>query len=193
LAAAAALVASGGTLNPVGILTLNSGLSLGGSAQFNIAGLTAGADYDRVTLTNTAGTATYTLTYGGDLNLNFSASAANGDYTLFATGTNVTRSGTFATVALTGTYSGSLTPSGTTWSGTVGGKTFSFDETTGVLSVSGGVAPVEAWRSANFPGSTPEATAATLAASFMASHTQGKVHRNMMADSSLSDDQRGIV
>ena len=135
----AVLVASGGTLNPVGILTLNSGLSLGGSAQFNIAGLTAGADYDRVTLTNTAGTATYTLTYGGDLNLNFSASAANGDYTLFATGTNVTRTGSFTNVFVTGTYSDTLTQSGTAWTNVIDGKTFSFEENTGVLTVSGGV------------------------------------------------------
>jgi hypothetical protein len=162
----AVLVASGGTLNPVGILTLNSGLSLGGSAQFNIAGLTAGADYDRVTLTNTAGTATYTLTYGGDLNLNFSASAANGDYTLFATGTNVTRTGSFTNVFVTGTYSDTLTQSGTAWTNVIDGKTFSFEETTGVLTVSGGVTPVEAWRSANFPGSTATTGAGADTADF---------------------------
>lgn len=162
----AVLVASGGTLNPVGILTLNSGLSLGGSAQFNIAGLTAGADYDRVTLTNTAGTATYTLTYGGDLNLNFSASAANGDYTLFATGTNVTRTGSFTNVFVTGAYSDTLTQSGTAWTNVIDGKTFSFEETTGVLTVSGGVTPVEAWRSANFPGSTATTGAGADTADF---------------------------
>jgi hypothetical protein len=162
----AVLVASGGTLNPVGILTLNSGLSLGGSAQFNIAGLTAGADYDRVTLTNTAGTATYTLTYGGDLNLNFSASATNGDYTLFATGTNVTRTGSFTNVFVTGTYSDTLTQSGTAWTNVIDGKTFSFEETTGVLTVSGGVTPVEAWRSANFPGSTATTGAGADTADF---------------------------
>jgi hypothetical protein len=150
----AVLVASGGTLNPIGILTLKSSLNLGGSVQFNISGLTPGSGYDRVALTNTASTTAYTLTYGGNLNLDFGATAANGDYTLFTTGANITRTGSFSAVALTGTYSGSLTASGTTWSGTVGGKTFSFEETTGVLTVSGGVTPLEAWRSANFPGST---------------------------------------
>lgn len=150
----AVLVASGGTLNPIGVLTLNSSLNLGGSVLFNISGLTPGSGYDRVTLTNTAATATYSLTYGGDLTLDFGATAANGDYTLFATGTNVTRTGSFTNVFVTGTYSDTLTQSGSTWSRVIDGKSFSFEETTGVLTVSGGVTPVEAWRSANFPGST---------------------------------------
>ena len=149
----AVLVASGGTLNPIGVLTLNSSLNLGGSVLFNISGLTPGSGYDRVTLTNTAATATYSLTYGGDLTLDFGATAANGDYTLFATGTNVTRTGSFTNVFVTGTYSDTLTQSGSTWSRVIDGKSFSFEETTGVLTVSGGVTPVEAWRSANFPGS----------------------------------------
>ena len=149
----AVLVASGGTLNPIGVLTLNSSLNLGGSVLFNISGLTPGSGYDRVTLTNTAATATYSLTYGGDLTLDFGATAANGDYTLFATGTNVTRTGSFTNVFVTGTYSDTLTQSGSTWSRVIDGKSFSFEETTGVLTVSGGVTPLETWRSANFPGS----------------------------------------
>ncbi len=150
----AVLVASGGTLNPIGILTLNSSLNLGGSVLFNISGLTPGSGYDCVALTNTAATTAYTLTYGGTLTLDFGATAANGTYNLFTTGANVSRTGSFSSVALTGTYSGSLSASGTTWSGTISGKTFSFEETTGILTVSGGVTPLEAWRSANFPGST---------------------------------------
>lgn len=155
-----AFIKTGATLAPTGTLAFKSNLTLesGSTTIFSINGATIDTGYDSVDVSIPAGgTATipsYTLTYGGTLTLDFGATAANGDYSLFTTGANVTRSGTFATVALTGTYSGSLTQSGTTWSGTVGGKTFSFEQTTGVLTVSGGVAPVEAWRSANFPGST---------------------------------------
>jgi autotransporter-associated beta strand protein len=169
-------VYEGGTLAPTGTLALRSNLTLseGSTAIFSINGPTIDTGYDSIDLsfppvapTGSSGTVSaYTLTYDGTLTLDFGATAANGDYSLFTTGANVSRTGSFDTVVLTGTYSGSLTRSGTAWSGTVGGKTFSFEENTGVLTVSGGVAPVEAWRSANFPGSTATTGAGADTADF---------------------------
>lgn len=151
---------SGSTLAPAGTLAFQSNLTLeaGSNTIFSINGATIDTGYDSIDVSIPAGATStitaYTLTYGGTLTLDFGATAANGTYNLFTTGANVSRTGSFSSVALTGTYSGSLSASGTTWSGTISGKTFSFEETTGILTVSGGVTPLEAWRSANFPGST---------------------------------------
>ncbi len=143
-----------GTLSPTGLLTFNSGLQLVGSTVLDIAGTTRGGGYDSVAVINPDTTGiSYTLTYGGTLNLRFTGAAINGSYTLFETGANVSRAGAFASVSLSGNYSGSLGASGSVWSGVVGGVTFSFDESTGVLTVTGGVSPttpLQDWRQANF-------------------------------------------
>ena len=62
-------------------------------------------------------------------------------------------SGGFGSVTLAGSHTGPLGRSGTVWSGSSGGATFSFDESTGVLTVTGGVSPtspLEDWRQTYF-------------------------------------------
>lgn len=150
----------GGTLEPTGLLTVNAGLTLAGTTELDIAGLTRGTEYDSVALINpdAAGSVSFTLSYGGDLKLNFPATALNGTYTLFEIGaSNVSRTGSFSSVELTGLYSGSLGNSGGVWSGADGSTSFSFNESTGVLTVTGGGSPttaLEDWKIEKFGTAT---------------------------------------
>lgn len=130
----AVTVANSGILSPgaasgaTGTLSLNNkNLTLSGAdtkIQMEIAGTSAGA-FDRI-----AGVSTLSL---------------NGDLTLTLTGTYTTanwdvldfsaKSGNFDTVTLAGSYAGSLSRIGDTWTGNVGGQDWTFEQTTGVLSV----------------------------------------------------------
>ncbi len=74
------------------------------------------------------------LTYSGVLAINLSSALHDGTYSLF-TSSNVT--GDFSQVTLSGLYSGALSECGGVWSGTFSGATFSFNEVTGQLTVSG--------------------------------------------------------
>lgn len=159
-----------GTLAPTGALTFNSSLVLesASSTILTIDGVNRGSQYSAVSLTNTAESPsfTYVLNYGGSLSLVFGAPAKNGNYDLFSIGAGVTRSGGFASVTLAGSHTGNLVQTGSVWSGTSGGTSFSFDESTGVLTVTGGVAattPLEDWRQTNFNTTLNEGTAADAA------------------------------
>lgn len=155
-----AIFYSGSTLAPTGKLEFQSNLTLegGSSTVISINGTAIDTDYDSIDISIPAGAAgtisSYTLTYGGDLVLSFGAAAQNGAYNLFTTGSNVSRSGSFSSVTLAGSHTGSLSgPSSGVWSGSAGGTTFSFDESTGVLTVTGGAAAhtaLESWRFAKF-------------------------------------------
>ena len=144
-----------GTLAPSGVLTIRASTTLeaGSKTILQINGLTRATQYDAVTVEAPAGNAfSYKLNYGGSLTLDFGSAVKNGTYNLFSVGSGTTFGGTFDTVTLTGAHTGSLTKSGAVWSGTAG-ATFSFDESTGVLTVTGGAAattPLEDWRLANF-------------------------------------------
>lgn len=152
---------SGSILAPSGTLTFLSNVTLseGGATILTINGPTIDTQYDSLAVAVPAGSTglSYTLMLDGSLTLDFGASARNGTYTLFTAGAGTTIAGGFDAVTLTGSHTGALTKSvdGSIWTRT-SGATFSFDESTGVLTVTGGAAAttaLEDWRQTNF-GST---------------------------------------
>lgn len=131
--AGATSILSGGTLSPgnvggaIGLLTFGSGgLTLGGQTLMEITGTTRGVDYDAINLGGA-------VNYGGSLSLQVSGSLPYGDYSLFSAFTS--QGGSFATISLSGFYTGSLTEAAGVWTGNVGGQDFTFTNATGVLSV----------------------------------------------------------
>ena len=114
------------------------------TTQFDLAG----AVFTGVSSTLNSG-----VNYGGWLKLNFTSGIYNGNYTLFElTGTP---NGSFSQVTLTTTTETEvpLVQSGSVWSLTSGAITYSFDQATGVLTVTGATNPVT-------PGSTTLAAVA---------------------------------
>ena len=114
-----------------GVLTFSSSLTLSSTANLTmeINGTGArGTAYDGIDVTGA-------LTYGGNLELAIGSPFAAGNYTfnLFGFGSNT---GTFASVSLSGAYSGSLTESSGVWSLASEGNTWTFTQSTGVLAVS---------------------------------------------------------
>ncbi len=155
---------SGGTLAPSGALKFRSNLTLesGSSTILDINGPVIGSGYDSVDVSLPGGNSTitaYTLTTGGTLTLNVAAPATSGNYTLFTTGAGVSRSGSFSSVTLTGGYSGTLAGNATT---TSGNRTFTFEQSTGVLTVADNAPPI----SSNANLSAFSLTGVTLSPSF---------------------------
>ena len=138
---------TGSTTISSGTLTLASTGSLA-STTFSIA---SGATYDvssqayslngkAITLSLNAatpgfindGTQVLTLTSGA-LTLNFTTATPGSSYNLYDSGST---SGDFSSIALSGNgFSGNLNLSGSNWTGTSNGYSFSLDETTGILSL----------------------------------------------------------
>jgi autotransporter-associated beta strand protein len=122
-----------GALRPgvgVGLISFGSSLTLASSSQttMNIDGTARGTAYDAISV----GTA---LSYGGGLTLDLGNTFAEGSSTfdLFNFGT---RTGSFSSVSLTNAYSGALANNGTgVWSLTSGSQTWSFNQSTGDLSL----------------------------------------------------------
>lgn len=165
--ASTVVVQGDGTLAPSGSLALLADLLLenGSTTVLSIGSATV---YDSVDVSIPVDSGlSYTLAYDGDLILNFDAPAINGTYGLFTIGaTGVTRSGSFDSVTVSGSHVGILSLVGTVWSGTVSGVTFSFDESTGVLTVTGGgssATPLETWRQTHFGTAANTGTAADSA------------------------------
>jgi autotransporter-associated beta strand protein len=118
-----------------GLLSLSNNLTLGSTAvvtmEINGAG-TRGTAFDAVNVGNL-------LTYDGALTLSIGTTFAEGNYSfdLFDFGS---QAGSFDSVALGGSYSGSLTDNGLgVWGLTSGTETWTFYEDTGVLDL--GVVP----------------------------------------------------
>ena len=133
-----------GNTGVYGILRPGAGGEAGGRLRFggslNLDGFSttqfdlAGAVYTGVSSTLNSG-----VNYGGWLKLNFTSGVYNGNYQLFElTGTP---NGSFSQVTLTTTAAGQtdlpLTQSGSVWSLTSGPITYAFDQSTGVLTVTG--------------------------------------------------------
>ncbi len=117
--------------NSPGVLGFSSALNLGSTAniQMEINGSgTRGTDYDGIDVTGA-------LTYGGNLDLAIASPFAPGDYS-FSLFNSASKAGTFATVTLSGAYTGNLNGVGDVWSLTSDGNTWTFTESTGVLAVS---------------------------------------------------------
>lgn len=74
------------------------------------------------------------LGLGGALTLNLTTGTPGASYTLFSASGGTT--GNFDSITLSGSFSGSLTQSGSLWTGTSNGYGFSLDQTSGALTVS---------------------------------------------------------
>ena len=147
LSLSAANTYTGTTTVSAGTLALGSGGSIASGSVLTIA---AGATFDvtaksSFTLNNpltievgatNAGSlnaAGIPLTYGNNLTLNITTSTPLSTYNIFGFGSET---GTFASVSLSGAYSGALTGSGDVWSLTSDGNIWTFTESTGLLAVS---------------------------------------------------------
>ncbi len=132
---------SGATLAPgvsgPGVLTFGSALTLasGSLTNFDINGTTRGTDYDGL---NVGGQ----ISYGGTLTLNFASSIQGGNTLdlLQLTG-GVAPSTSFSSILATGYYNGSFSDSGGIWSLSASGQTFTFDQSTGDLTVTATAVP----------------------------------------------------
>jgi fibronectin-binding autotransporter adhesin len=125
---------SGGTLVENGILTYGSDFVMAGSNGFTLTNAAApvrGIDYGATT--SSAGT----LTYGGSLALTLGGLLpASTTYDLFNF-SGGTQAGSFSSIAITGSYTTSLTnDGGGVWTGGSGDATFTFTESTGDFVVS---------------------------------------------------------
>jgi hypothetical protein len=137
----ATTIASGATLSPgasPGILTFENALTLAGTTIMEIDG-TAGAGvdpggHDQIKLTGTG--ANGALTYGGALTLDIGTIFGNGYYfwDLFDF---ASETGTFSSITLSDQASGSLTDGNADgiWEFSSGGRTWTFTESTGGLSL----------------------------------------------------------
>jgi hypothetical protein len=105
-------------------------LAVDSTTQMEIGGATLGTGYDNVTVTAASGG----LTYGGLLDIvsygSYDVAAQPGSYTLFSFTGSYT--GEFGTVAVDDF---NLTNTDGVWSGTNGGVTYTFTDSTGVLNV----------------------------------------------------------
>jgi fibronectin-binding autotransporter adhesin len=120
-----------GTLSPgnsPGTLTLNStNLTMNGPSSaisMEIIG-TGPGQYDRVVGINQ-------FSQNGALTISLTGIYTVATWNLFDFSSKL---GNFSQVNLTGSYSGGLTLAGETWSGTVGGQNWTFDQTNGILTV----------------------------------------------------------
>jgi autotransporter-associated beta strand protein len=130
---------TGGTAVDAGTLAIGNSFTMTGANRISIAGTgLAGTNY--ATVRNTAGT----LTFGGTLDINITASLVGGESFNLFTASGGALAGDFGTtagnVSLTGLYIASLTNNGSgIWTGTASGLDFTFSTSggnAGILSVS---------------------------------------------------------
>ena len=125
-------ILAGGTFSPgavsgtTGVFTFGSGgLSLAGQTLMEVAGATRGTQYDGADIGGALG-------YGGSLLLQFSGTVAD-NTTLDLFRGFASQAGTFSSITVAGSYSGSLTESSGVWTGRLGGQDFTFTNSTGSL------------------------------------------------------------
>lgn len=125
---------TGGTAVDAGTLAIANTFTMSGANRIGIAaaGL-AGTNY--ATVRSTSGT----LTFGGTLGINVTASLSGGESFNLFTANGGTLAGDFSNVSLTGSYIASLTNNGSgIWTGTTNGLDFTFSTSginAGILSV----------------------------------------------------------
>ncbi len=121
-------LAPGTTTDATTTLALNAkNLTLSGvdsKVAMDLTGTGTGA-FDQVT-----GIASFTM--NGDVTLSLTGSYTTASWDLFDF---TSKTGNFDTITLAGSYTGSLSRSADTWTGVVGGQDWTFEQTTGVLSV----------------------------------------------------------
>jgi len=122
------ILAPGTTADSTTSLTLASALNLSSpdsKISLDIAGTAAGA-FDRIV-------GITSFTQNGDITISLTGTYGSASWDLFDFSS---KSGNFDSVTLTGSYNGTLTRSGDIWSSAdIGGQAWSFDQSTGVLSV----------------------------------------------------------
>ena len=131
---AATSILSGGTFSPgtqggaTGVFTFGSGgLSLAGQSLMEVAGVTRGTQYDGVDISGPLG-------YGGSLLLQFSGTLADNTTVELFKGFS-SQSGSFSSITVSGSYTGSLAESSGVWTGVFGAQTMTFTNSTGNLVV----------------------------------------------------------
>jgi hypothetical protein len=112
------------------VLKLANSLTLTSTAAtlMNLNGSVRGSGYDGIDVTGA-------LTYGGNLTMAIGSPFADGNYTFTLFGSSSSNSGSFASVSLSGAYSGSLTESSGVWSLASGGNTWTFTQSNGQLAI----------------------------------------------------------
>ena len=127
-------ILSGGTFSPgtqggaTGVFTFGSGgLSLAGQSLMEVAGVTRGTQYDGVDISGPLG-------YGGSLLLQFSGTLADNTTVELFKGFS-SQSGSFSSITVSGSYTGSLAESSGVWTGVFGAQTMTFTNSTGNLVV----------------------------------------------------------
>ena len=119
-----AVLSPGASAGTPGVLTFGNSLALGGQTLLELTGTTRGALYDAFDVTGG-------LTYGGDLQLQFSGTLPEGTYSLF--GGFSSQGGAFSSITAAGGYVGSLSETAGVWTGTFGSQTLTFSNATGDL------------------------------------------------------------
>jgi autotransporter-associated beta strand protein len=139
-------VVSAGTLklDATGTIANSTPLSIANGATFDVSGKTS-YDLTGVSLTIAAGSGgsgsfdagTAALTFGGNLTIDLSTATPDATYYLFALGSH---SSNFDSVALSGSFAGSLTNSAASlWTGPIGGYNWSLDLSSGALSATSAI------------------------------------------------------
>ena len=129
---------TGGTIVDQGTLALTQSFSMGAGSENsftirNTSAAVAGTDYAQLAFSGA------TLTYGGSLSVFINgAISADTVYDLISY-VSGGAAGDFSSVSIAGSYETSLTKSGSVWSGENSGISFSFDQTTGDLTVTSAV------------------------------------------------------
>jgi autotransporter-associated beta strand protein len=131
---------TGGTRVKEGTLAFANSFAMSGANQMKIAAAgVAGVNY--ATVSSTVGT----LTFGGTLGIDLTASLSGGESFHLFTANGGALAGNFSSVSLTGTYIASLTDNGSgTWTGSVGDLNFTFATSginAGILSVVSSAVP----------------------------------------------------
>jgi autotransporter-associated beta strand protein len=125
--------------NGVGILTFGSSLAFndGSDIRMEINGSTRGTTFDAINVTGA-------LTYDGNLQLTFGQTFGTGSHTfnLWSFGSQF---GSFDSIALAGTYSGSLANDNGTWTLTNGLDSFEFSQANGSLTLNVAVPEPGTW------------------------------------------------
>ena len=132
-----------GALRPDSTGDLGGNLTVIGSGSLTLASTaTTQFDLKGATFTGVKSTATGAITFNGLLKFNFLGTVFNGSYTVFDLAVAPTGAFTGVSVTTTTATETALASSGTVWTGTVGAQSYSFDASTGVLTVTGGATAV---------------------------------------------------
>jgi autotransporter-associated beta strand protein len=142
-----ATTVSGGTLalGSAGSIASGSVLGIASGATFDVKAKSGGFTLNN-TLTIDVGAANagkldatgVVLTYGNALTLNITSSTPLSSYDLFDF---ASETGTFSSITLSGSFSGAMTGISGIWTATSNGYSFSFDESSGVLTTATAAVP----------------------------------------------------